>query len=53
MGFVVFGSGIWFAAFALIVNATANFQSKLFFKVIPFFLGSALVVIGSKMIGWL
>lgn len=45
-------AGIWLISIALMMQ-TKNLKSSIIFKVIPFFLGTACLYAGSKLLGWL
>jgi len=51
--YVTLEAACWLIFSALIVNANGNFISKMFFKVVPFFLGLGCLAAAVKNLGWL
>jgi len=52
LNYIPLVTGSWLIFSAMFINASSNFASKMFFKVIPMFLGLACLFAGGKGLGW-
>ena len=51
IGVILLVAGVWLVVSSLIIEAK-GFVSKIYFKVVPFFIGEACLVAGIKWFGW-
>ena len=51
MEIIMMVCGVFWIAFSLIIN-TKNFASAIYFKVIPFFTGLAVIMCAMDLLGW-
>ena len=49
--YIILVTGVWLVTWSLIMD-THNVKSAFIFKVIPFFLGLANIVVSGKILGW-
>jgi hypothetical protein len=53
LNYITLLAACWLMFSALVVTAKGNFISKMFFKVVPFFLGLACLGAAVKNLGWM